>query len=395
VSALLPLIAGALLLGLGYWLGRRGSDGLLERAIRAEEQAEGARRQLAEDQARIDKLKAEFGELAGRLLDEKSGKLREEAGRQFEGVVGPLKQNLEDLKALTDRIHKDDYSQRAGLEATIKALAETHQSFVSEARGLSPSLKGNVKGQGRWGELVLEKVLEAAGLRAGQEYQLQGKGLELKAPDGSAQRPDAIVLLPEGKHLVVDAKTSLDGYDAWLKAADEAGREQAASQQALALRKQVKELSEKSYQSNEKLGSPEFTIMFVPSEPALGIALQREPGLFEQAWEKRVVVVGPNTLFGTLKVVAQLWGQERRNKNAEEIARRGGLLYDKLVGFIEDMGKAKSAMKTALDAQDAAHQKLVEGRGNVIAQAEELKHLGAKASKALPANWVEKAGTEA
>lgn len=392
MNTLLPLVIGALLLGLGYWLGRREADQLRERAIRAETQAEEARKQLAEDQDRLDKLKSEFGELAGRLLDEKSGKLRDEAGRQFEGVVAPLKQNLEDLKALTDRIHKDDFAQRAGLETTIKALAETHSHFVAEARGLSLSLKGNVKGQGRWGELVLEKVLEAAGLRAGQEYQLQGKGMELKAADGSAQRPDAIVLLPEGKHLVIDAKTSLDGYDAWLNATDESSRDLAAGQQVAALRKQVKELSEKSYDTNEKLGSPEFTVMFVPSEPALGIALHREPSLFEQAWEKRIVVVGPNTLFGTLKVVAQLWGQERRNKNAEDIAKRGGLLYDKLVGFVEDMARAKTAMKGALEAQDAAHQKLVEGRGNVIAQAEELKQLGAKASKALPPAWVEKAG---
>jgi DNA recombination protein RmuC len=394
LNAVIFLIAGAALLGLGLWLGRREADQLRERAARAEAQAEEARRQLAEDQGRLDKLKAEFGELAGRLLEEKSGSLREEAGRHFQGVIAPLKQNLDDLKSLADRMHKDDATQRAGLESTVKALAEAHRSFVDQAHDLSLSLKGNVKGQGRWGEFVLERVLEAAGLRPGQEYVLQGKGLELKAEDGSAQKPDAVVLLPQGKHLVIDAKTSLDGYQAWTQAGDEAARDQAAQQQVVAVRKQVKDLAEKSYPSNGKLGSPEFTIMFVPSEPALGIALQKDPSLFDQAWEKRIVVVGPNTLFGTLKVVSQLWGQERRNSHAEEIAKRGGLLYDKLVGFVEDLGRAKAAMKQAMEAQDAAHQKLVEGKGNVIGQAEKLRSLGAMAEKALPSNGVDKAGED-
>ncbi len=381
-------------LALGHWWGLRESrrqaatgqereKALLERAVRSESEAAHAQAALSSDQQRLDKLKAEFSDLAGRLLEEKSGKLREEAGSQFGVLLAPLKQNLEDLKGLADRIHRDDVAQRASLETTVKALAEAHSSFSLQARDLSLSLKGNVRSQGKWGEVILERVLESSGLRAGQEYVLQGKGLELKGPGGESQKPDAIVMLPEGKHLVIDAKTSLDGYDAWVAAGDEAGRELAAQQQVLALRKQVKDLGEKAYYLNDKLAAVEFTVMFVPSEPALGLALQREPGLFDQAWQKRIVVVGPNTLFGTLKVVAQLWGQERRNKNAEKIAEEGGKLYDKFVAFLEDLSLASKAQESALNQLNEAKRKLVDGPGNLVRKAEELARLGAKTSKKI------------
>jgi DNA recombination protein RmuC len=394
---LIALIAAVILAGAaGYLFGRQSAqaqlNALSERAARAEAQAQGAQAALGADQQRLDKLRVEFSELAGRLLEEKSGKLREEAGAQFGGLLAPLKQNLDDLKSLADRMHKDDASSRASLETTVKALAESHQQFSQQARDLNLTLKGNVKAQGQWGEVMLQRVLDSAGLRQGSEYVLQGKGLELKGPDGEAQKPDAVVFLPEGKHLVIDAKASVDGYLSYANASDEASRDLAAQQQMVALRKQMKDLSEKAYQANEKLSAPEFTLMFVPSEPALGLALQKDPGLFEQAWEKRIIVVGPNTLFGTLKIVAQFWGQERRNKNAEEIARKGGTLYDKFSGFIEDLGTARRAQEEALKQLQSASKKLYEGPGNLVKQAEDLRELGVKNSKRLPEALTEKAG---
>jgi DNA recombination protein RmuC len=392
---ILLLIAGACALA-GYLLGRQSAQAKLnelsERAARAEAQAHSAQEALGADQQRLDKLRVEFSELAGRLLEEKSGKLREEAGAQFGGLLAPLKQNLDDLKSLADRMHKDDASSRASLETTVRALAESHQTFSQQARDLNLTLKGNVRAQGQWGEVMLQRVLDSAGLRQGSEYVLQGKGLEMKGPDGEAQKPDAVVFLPEGKHLVIDAKASVDGYLGWANAADEAARDLAAQQQLVALRKQIKDLSEKAYQGNEKLSAPEFTLMFVPSEPALGLALQKDPGLFESAWEKRIVVVGPNTLFSTLKIVAQFWGQERRNKNAEEIARKGGSLYDKFHGFIEDLGNARRAQEEALKQLQTASKKLYEGPGNLVKQAEDLRELGVKNSKRLSEALAEKAG---
>jgi DNA recombination protein RmuC len=376
-------------LAAGYFFGLQKSQSesraLLERAAKAEAEARAAK-------GNQDALRTEFSELASRLLEEKGAKLREEASSQLGHVLAPLKQNLDDLKSLADRMHKDDATSRASLETTVKALAESHQTFSQQARDLNLTLKGNVKAQGQWGEVMLQRVLDSAGLRQGTEYVLQGKGLELKGPDGEAQKPDAVVFLPEGKHLVIDAKASVDGYLSYANAGDEASRDAAASLQMQALRKQMKDLSEKAYQANEKLSAPEFTLMFVPSEPALGLALQKDPGLFEQAWEKRIIVVGPNTLFGTLKIVAQFWGQERRNKNAEEIARKGGTLYDKFVGFIEDLGLARKAQEEALKQMQQASKKLYEGNGNLVKQAEDLRELGVKNTKRLPEALTERAG---
>ena len=385
IGALACLAAGFLL---GLFRSQPELRRLIERAAKAEAEAQAALGNQAV-------LRTEFSELASRLLEEKGKKLQEDASIQLGHVLAPLKQNLDDLKNLADRMHKDDASSRASLETTVKALAESHQVFSQQARDLNLTLKGNVKAQGQWGEVMLERVLDASGLRKDKEYVLQGKELELKGLRGESQKPDAIVHLPEGKHLVIDAKTSVDGYLTFAAATDESLREQAAQLQVLAVKKQIKDLSEKSYDQNEKLNSPEFTVMFVPSEPALGLALQKDPSIFDNAWEKRIIVVGPNTLFGTLKIVAQLWGQERRNKNAEDIARKGGTLYDKFVGFIDDLKLAVKMQDAATLAMKDAGRKLYEGPGNLVKQAEDLRELGVKNSKRLPEALTDKAGLDA
>jgi DNA recombination protein RmuC len=408
------LAAALAALGFGFWLGQRGSaqaaaaarEGaqkeldrlrleqaeLIGRAVRGEQAAEDARLRLKEDQERLDKLRTEIALEAGRLLTEKSVELRAEAGRHFEGVVAPLRQNLEDLKGLADRIHRQDSESRAGLAEQVRLLTESHRSFNEQANNLSLTLKSNTRAQGAWGEVVLARVLEASGLREGSEYVLQGRGLKLKTEDGKAQLPDAVVFLPEGRQVVVDAKASLTSYFRWVEARSEAEQLVEAAELVASLKRHIKSLGDKDYTQLEGLRSPEFTLMFVPLEPALSVALRQEPGLFEQSWERRIVVVGPNTLFSTLKMVDQVWGQERRNKNAEEIAKRGGLLYDKIFGFIKDFAAAREAMKSALGLQEEAQRKLVDGRGSIVSQAEEMKRLGAKASKQLPENWLLAAG---
>lgn len=398
MSPALLLLLGGLLLGLGLWLGRRSAaapsaalkaeleaaraeiGALRERAARAEAEADAARRQLAEEQPRLDKLRAELSVEATRILEENRQRLREEAGQQFDKVLGPLKQNLDDLK----RLHEAGARDQAGLAEQLRALREAHQAFASKAEELSLSLRGNVKAQGQWGEVLLERVLELSGLAKGSQYVLQGEGLQLRGEDGTLQKPDAVILLPDGKHLILDAKAPLDGYFASLNATDEAGRNAGTAALVKALKTQIQSLAARRYPDNDRLGSPEFTLLFVPIEAALGAALQADPLLFENAWDKKVVLVGPNMLFGTLKVIAQIWSQEKRNRNAEEIARRGGALYDKLAAFVADFARAKEAL---LEAQ----KKLVEGPGNVIRQAERLKELGAKTNKSLPSTWLEKA----
>jgi DNA recombination protein RmuC len=398
---------------LGFWLGQRASSqtaaaakeagqglqkelerlrldqaGLIERAARAEQTAAEARLRLTEDQERLEKLRTEIALEAGRVLGEKSVELRAEAGRHFEGVVAPLRQNLEDLKGLADRMHRQDSESRAGLAEQVRLLTESHRAFNEQANTLSLTLKSNTRAQGAWGEVVLARVLEASGLREGTEYVLQGRGLKLKTEDGRTQLPDAVVFLPEGRQVVVDAKASLTSYFRWVEAKTEAEQAVEAAELVASFKRHIKGLGDKDYTQLEGLRSPEFTLMFVPLEPALSVALRQDPGLFEQSWERRIVVVGPNTLFSTLKMVDQVWGQERRNKNAEEIAKRGGLLYDKIHGFIKDFAAARDAMKSALGLQMEAQNKLVDGRGSIVGQAEEMKRLGAKASKQLPEAWL-------
>lgn len=421
MGELLGGIVGALAaLALGYWLGQRGlrqagdasreaqaalqaelerlrveEAALRERAVRGEQEAAEARRRLEEDQQRLDKLRSEIALEAGRLLTEKSAELRADAGRHFEGVLAPLRQNLEDLKGLADRIHRSDSESRAGLAEQVRQLSESHRTFNEQANTLSLTLKGNNRAQGAWGEVVLTRVLEASGLREGSEYVLQGRGLKLKTEDGKAQLPDAVVLLPEGRQVVIDAKASLTNYFRWVEARAETEQDAEAAELVASLKRHIKSLGDKDYTQLEGLRAPEFTLMFVPLEPALSVALRKDPGLFEQSWEKRIVVVGPNTLFSTLKMVDQIWGQERRNKNAEEIARRGGLLYDKVFGFIKDFAAARDAMRSALGLQEEAQRKLVDGRGSIVSQAEEMKRLGAKAAKQIPEAWISAAGGEA
>jgi DNA recombination protein RmuC len=371
----------------GYLVGRQSAqaqqNALSERAARAEAQAQAARDNLDFDQQRLDKLTLKFGELAAQLLEERSGKLKDEATQQFGHLMAPLKQNLDELR----RMHSEDSQSRTTLTEQIRSLKDAHTVLSGKADDLSLSLKGNVKAQGKWGEVILARVLELSGLEAGRNYRLQAEGMELKDEAGNPQRPDAVILLPDGKHLIVDAKAPLEGYFVTLEAKTELERKAGLDSLVKALRSQLSGLSAKKYYANEKISSPEFTLMFVPIEGALSLALQQEPKLFEDAWEKRVMLVGPNMLFGTLKVTGQIWNQEKRNRNAEEIATRGGMLYDKLNGFVADFSKAKEML---IEAQ----KKLVDGPGNVISQAQKLKELGAKTDKKLPASWLEAAGVE-
>lgn len=387
---ILPLVVVALAcLAAGYFFGQQRSQaearGLLERAAKAEAEAAAAK-------GNQDALRTEFSELASRLLEEKGAKLREEASSQLSGVLAPFKQNLDDLKAQTARMHTDEQTARNLLRGQVEALAANYKEFNSQAANLSLTLKGNSKAQGAWGEVVLARVLSASGLRDGQEYVLQGKGLLLKAEGGETRLPDAVVFLPEGRQVIIDSKATLTGYFKWTEAKDEGSQKEAAKELVTSLKAHIKGLGEKDYTQLEGLRAPEFTLMFVPLEPALGVALSQEPELFAQAWEKRIVVVGPNTLFSTLKVVDQIWGQERRNKNAEEIARKGGTLYDKFVGFIEDLGQARRAQEEALKQMQSASKKLYEGTGNLVKQSEDLRELGVKNTKRLPEALTEKAG---
>jgi DNA recombination protein RmuC len=258
---------------------------------------------------------------------------------------------------------------------------ELNKLLSDDAKNLTSALKGSVKTQGNWGELILERVLEASGLRKGQEYVVQQSHTQ---DDNSRLQPDVVIYLPERRHLVVDSKVSLIAYDAFASAETDAEREAAVKQHLESVRKHMKGLSDKNYQTLYGIESLDFVLMFVPIEPAFMAAVTHDRGLFMEAWQKNVLLVSPSTLLFVVRTVAHLWRQEAQSRNAQDIANRGAELYDKFVGFVKDFESIGDRIRQAQQDYDAAHGKLTSGRGNVIRQAEMLKELGVKPSKNLP-----------
>ncbi|HWU43303.1 MAG TPA: DNA recombination protein RmuC, partial [Bdellovibrio sp.] len=237
--------------------------------------------------------------------------------------------------------------------------------------------------QGNWGELILENILERSGLRKGEEYTVQGIDLDLRGEDGQVLRPDVVVHLPENKHIIVDSKMTLLAYEQYSSAEDLEQQEYFGKLHIESLKKHIDGLSEKKYHAAEKLLSPDFVILFMPLEPAFALAFKLKPDLFQYAWEKNVAIVSPTTLLATLRTVAALWKQDRQEKNALEIAKRGGLLYEKFAGLLKDLQNLGEKLGAAQKAHEEVLKKVSDGRGNLIDQVEDLKRLGAKTEKSL------------
>ena len=273
----------------------------------------------------------------------------------------------------------------------LERLQQLNLRLSDEATNLTRALKGQ-KTQGNWGELILERVLEHAGLEKGREYQTQ---VSLKGPDGERFQPDVLIMLPGDKQVVVDSKVSLTAYQQYVGSDDPQVAQAALKQHVLSLRNHVKGLAGKDYKRLEGLHSLDFVLLFVPIEAAFSAALQAEPNLFQEAFDRHIVIVSPTTLLATLRVIDSLWKQERQSQNAREIAERAGWLYDKFVLFIQDLDEVGNRLQQLDKAYAAARNKLTEGRGNLVSRSEQLKLLGARASKSLPADLLERAMTDA
>ena len=263
---------------------------------------------------------------------------------------------------------------------------DLNQVLSEDAKNLTRALKGSNKSQGNWGELVLERVLEASGLRKGEEYHFQESHTR---EDGSRAQPDVVIHLPEDRHLVVDAKVSLIAYEDFANLEDDTERQAAIKRHMDSIRNHMKGLSDKNYQTLYGLKSLDFVLMFVPIEPAFMLAVSQDKELFMDAWQKNVLLVSPSTLLFVVRTVAHLWRQEAQNRNAHDIAKRGAELYDKFVGFVVDMESLGNRIKQAQQDYDSAHNKLTSGRGNLIGQAEKLRDLGVKPTKAVPSALLE------
>lgn len=334
-------------------------------------------------------LANQFKSLANDILEEKAKRFTEQNQANIGQLLEPLKTKLQEFQGKVEEVYVQEGKDRSALAEQVRHLMDLNHSLSQDAKNLTRALKGSGKTQGNWGELVLERVLEASGLRKGEEYEIQESH---HRADGTRAQPDVVLHLPEDRHLVVDAKASLTAYEDYASAEDEGDRQVAIKRHLDSVRTHIKGLSDRNYQLLYGLKSLDFVLMFVPIEPAFMLAVTHDRELFMDAWQRNVLLVSPSTLLFVVRTVAHLWRQEAQSRNAQEIARRGAELYDKLVGFVVDLESLGNRLKQAQRDYDEAHGKLTGGRGNLIRQAEMLKQLGVKPSKALPTALVEVAG---
>ena len=331
-------------------------------------------------------LSHQFETLAARIFDEKAKRFGEQNQAGMESLLAPLREKLGEFQSRVEGLQQEGVVGRTELRTHIETLSKLNDRLSAEASSLASALKGSSKTQGDWGEVLLERMLEDAGLRRDQEYRVQES---FTRDDGTRARPDVIIDLPGGKHLVVDAKVSLSDYNAYCECTDEANRALSLGKHVQSLRAHIRGLKKRDYQVLYQLQSIDFVVMFVPIEPAYLLALSKDGRLWQEAWENDVLLVSPGTLFPVIRTVAHLWRQEQQNRNVQAIVDRGAELYDKLAGFAGDLVKVGDGLDAARGFYDKAMNKLRTGKGNAIRQAELLKALGVKPSKQMPKELLE------
>ena len=365
-------------------------DQALQNAIRLEaaldsERKQGLGRIESLNEAK-EALTSQFKNLANEILEDKSKRFTEQNVANLDALLKPLQTKLSEFKEQVNTSYGNEARERFALKSEIERLANLNLRMSDETRSLTQALKGDSKVQGNWGELVLESILESSGLRKGEEYLVQDSHT---LTDGSRLQPDVVVKLPEGRSLVVDSKVSITAYSRHAEATDPAISEQELAAHIQSLRQHIQGLSSKNYSSLYGIGSVDFVLMFVPIEPAFLLALKTAPNLYQEALAKNIVLVCPSTLMATLRTVAHLWRQDHQNRNALEIAKQCGTLYDKFVGFVDDLEKLGQRLDQAQTSYHDAFNKLKSGKGNLIRTAEKVRELGVKPSKNISAPLIE------
>jgi len=331
-----------------------------------------------------ERLTVEFKLLAEQILEEKGRIFADHNKNQMDGLIDPLREQLGNFRKRVEDVYDNESRDRATLLNEINHLKNLNERIGKDALNLTNALKGDVKTLGGWGEVVLERILEASGLEKGRSYETQ---VSMTGSRGSRYQPDVIVRLPEGRDVIVDAKVSLKAYERYHASTDETVRSTAIKALLSSLRSHLKGLSEKHYEDLEGLRTLDFVLMFVPIEAAFFTALEHDRSLFTEAFEKNVILVSPSTLLVTLRTIHNIWRYADQNENALEIARQAGGLYDKFIGFVEALEEVGRQLNRAREAHRTARERLCSGRGNLVRRAEQLKALGVKANKALPASY--------
>jgi len=331
-------------------------------------------------------LTDQFKALANEILEDKSKRFTEQNQSNLGALLDPLKLRINEFQAKIEDNYIKEGKDRSALGEQVRQLMQLNQHLSEDAKNLTRALRGSSKAQGSWGELVLERVLEASGLRKGEEYVVQSSHTR---EDGSRALPDVIIHLPEGRSLVIDSKVSLVAYEEFALTENEVERLAAVKRHMESIKGHIKGLSGKNYQALYSLNSLDFVLLFVPIEPAFMLAVTSDRDLFMDAWHRNVLLVSPSTLLFVVRTVAHLWRQEAQSRHAQEIAKRGAELYDKFVGFVEDMNSLGNRLKQAQVDYDEAYGKLTRSRGNLVGQAQKLRQLGLKPSKSLSPALVE------
>jgi DNA recombination protein RmuC len=378
---------------------KRRADALDVRCAALNEQVLGHARTLEAQKEEVERiqqlLKAEFQNVANSLLEEKSKRFTELNKESIEALLKPLGENIAGFRKQVEEVYQQESKERFSLGKEVEKLFQLNQRLSQEANSLVNALKGNSKVQGDWGQMILENILERSGLRRGSDFSVQeflrdADGNTLKNEDGGKMQPDAIVHLPDNRKILVDAKVSLTAYVRYTEAGTEEDRVTALAEHMISVKRHIEELSAKNYP--DYAPSPDFVMMFVPSEPAYCLAMAEDAELWHFAYRKRIVLINPTNLVVALKMVSDLWRREYQARNHQEIASRGELLYDKLVNFVDSLKLVGAGLKNASANYEKAMGQLVEGKGNLVRQAEMLRELGVKAKKSLPQDLLDQAG---
>ncbi|ACE82869.1 DNA recombination protein RmuC [Cellvibrio japonicus] len=358
---------------------------------RTEQERRNFAEQLALLQSARTDLTREFENLAGKIFEAKQQQFQHNSKSLLDTTLDPLRSQLTEFRKKVEDVYEKESAERNRLAGQVLELQKQAQKIGEDAISLAQALKGNSKTQGNWGEVVLERLLEESGLQKGREYDAQ---VNFTATDGSRRMPDVIVHLPEQKDIVIDAKCSLSDYEKYCSTEDESSRKQYLAAHIQSLRNHIKQLSIKDYEKIDGIKSLDFVFIFIPIEAAFMLALQEDPGLYREAYDRHIILVSPTTLLATLRTVENIWRYEKQNKNAERIAREAGALHDQFVLMLDALDSVGNQLHKTQEAYAKARERLASGRGNLIKRVDDIRRLGAKTKKVISGTVLEEAGVE-
>lgn len=332
-----------------------------------------------------ENLRQEFENLAHRIFEEKQQAFHQQSGQRLDHLISPLREQLSHFHKKVEDVYEKESRERNSLIGEIKTLKDLNQRMSQDALNLAQALKGDNKAQGNWGEMVLEKILERSGLLKGREYETQ---VSLRDDEGRRRSPDVIIRLPEGKDIIIDSKMTLVDYDRYCAATLDDEKKVALKAHTLAIRNHIQNLGSKAYDNLEGIRTLDFVLMFIPVEAAFMIAVESDPEIFREAFDKGIIVVSPTTLLATLRTVQSIWRYEKQNRNAEVIAIEAGRLHDQFIQLLESIEVVGNHLDKARDAYDVSIKRISHGRGNLVSKVQQLEKLGAKTKKTLPNSFI-------